>query len=394
MNNHVLILKGDVSSQFSKRFDLYIPSPWLGNTSIQDLCDSFLWLLFDFGAEKVLFARIFVGGVEVEKTGTTDGILVFGETASSEYYYSADSISKISCPEISISDLSEVTQLSPQDEQQLQALVRESIRYVYKVPSSILESESQALDPSKESIRTLAKLESRFRKTLLFQEIPVTHSHSKDWSPYLSLAVAVLESLSSRAHAEINEAARSIHNSDRIGFDFDFNVIDPEELRVRTFTAPRNMPSSSEVLAKIQSAEIRHQEILGDLAWFVTSSSLTPEQSNSIDLLIETEDDILIFEIKSSSGSNTGSQCRKAIAQLVEYKFFMSDVTLKTIHPVLVIEDSGSSALLDSYGRIMESVGIGLFRYQRDVEWPFRCRGFFDFLRKYGGADVDSLTEL
>lgn len=390
MNNHILILNGNVSSQFSKRFDLYIPSSWLGSSSVQDLCDGFLWLVFDFGTEKVLFAKIFVNGVEVEKTGTTDGLVIFGDPASSEYYYSVDSISNIACPEISISDLSKVTQLSSQDANKLETLVNGSIKFVYKVPSSILKYENRALKPSKGNMRNLVKLESRFRKTLLFQDIPVTHSHPKDWSPYLSLAVAVLESFSSRGHVEIEEAARSIHGSGRIGFDFDFNNIDPQRLRIRTFTAPSNMPNSSEVLAKLQSAETSHQEILGELALFVTSLSLIPEQSNSIDLLIETANDILICEIKSSSGSNTGSQCRKAIAQLVEYRYFMSDVTSKTIHPVLIIEESGNSELLSSYERIMKSVGITLLGYQRDIEWPFRCHGFFDLLSKLGGNNLVS----
>ena len=390
MNNHVLILKPNVLSQFNKRFDLYIPSSWLGNSSLQELSDGFLWLIFDFGVEKLLFARIFVVGVEVEKSAVSDGIVLFGDPAFSEYYYSADSSTNINCPELSASDSSRVAMLNSIDVGKIEASVNGSVRYVYKVPSSVLASESQDLDPNKGNARNLVELESRFRKAWLFQDIPVTNNHPKEWTPYLSLAVAVLEALSLPGDTEIREAAILIQRSSRMGFDFDFSRIDAKDLRVRTFAVPGTSPNTVEVLAKLQMAETRHQEILRDLAIFMTSSSLVPEQSNSIDLLIETSDKIVICEIKSSSDSNAGSQCRKAIAQLVEYRYFMSTITSKAILPVLIIEESGNSILLDSYKSIMESVGIRLFSYQRNIQWPLRCYDFVELLSHLDGVDLES----
>lgn len=388
MNNHVLVLKGDVLTQFSKRFDLYIPLSWLGNSSIHDLSDNFLWLIFDFGTEKVIFARIFVRSVEVQKTRVTDGVVILGDPASSEYYYSLDSTSKINPPELPIYELSKVIQLNPEEKQQLEASVNLSLKYVFKVPTSILETERLALDPNSDNVRALAKLESRFRKTRLFQDIPVTHTHPKEWSPYLSLAVAVLEYASSGAESKIKEIAESIHSSNPKCFDYDFGCIDPDRLYPRTFTAPDKMSNFLEVLQKLQSAETRHQEMLKDLALIAASLSLKPEQSNNIDLLIETEGNIFIFEIKSSTVSNIRSQCRKAISQLVEYRYFMSVVTLKNVYPFLVIEDSGNSTLLDEYERIMSSVGVELFRYRGGVGWPHRCPGYVALLNKLGRVSL------
>ena len=390
MKNHVLILKPNVLNQFSKRFDLYIPSSWLGNTSLQALSDGYLWLVFDFGVEKLLFAKILVIGFEFEKSEVSDGVVLFGDPAFSEYYYYADSSSNIKCPELSVTDLLRVMMLSSIDKDKIEASVSESVKYVYKVPSSVIKSESKGLDSSKGNVRNLLELESRFRKTWLFQDIPVTNNHPKEWSPYLSLAVAVLETLSLPGDTEIREAAISIPHSNRMGFDFDFSRIDAQEVKARTFSAIATSPNAAEVLAKLQTAESRHQEILRDLAIFITSSSLVPEQSNSIDLLIETVDKIIICEIKSSSHSNTGIQCRKAIAQLVEYKYFMSTITSKTVLPVLIIEEVGNSILLDTYKNIMDSVGIRLCSYHRDIQWPSRCCGFVELLGQLDGVDLCS----
>lgn len=380
MKNFALLISADIAKLITQRFALYLPMSWLGTSSISELSKGVLWLFIDNGSEKYIYAQFRVNEVLIEKAGKSEGLVIIGDQASSEYYYNQAEMLGIQSPNIDHSPSSIVFQLETQQVKELKELIESSKKIVYKVPAAVIKKYLNYVPAKEEISRKLARLESHFRKSMLYQEVPGTHTHPKDWSPYLSLAVAVLESSDEVDEENVKSIAEYIHGSQSIGFDFDFNAIDENDLHTRNFSAPQSMVDSREVLEKMRSAEFKHQQILGELAYISKKSGVSPQQSNSIDLLLEGLNEMVICEVKSSSDLNLSSQCRKGLSQLIEYRYFLSKVTSKKTSLVLVIEDSESSMILDEYEKIFASVNARLLRYKKELEWPNRCFGFHEIV--------------
>lgn len=127
-------------------------------------------------------------------------------------------------------------------------------------------------------------------------------------------------------------------------------------------------------LMKTNLAEKRHQEMLRQLNDYFKTLGYLALGSSSIDLAIECDNHIFLFEIKSSTIDNYKDQALKACGQLAEYSYNLSLGTVKNIYKIIIIEIPQNGLVDFEYvSAICKSINITLIGFSFLIDWPQRC---------------------
>lgn len=150
-----------------------------------------------------------------------------------------------------------------------------------------------------------------------------------------------------------------------------FEEIDPEKISPRTFVA-KTADSSLEWLDKTNDAEQAHESILKDLVLHLKGKGFKVYKTRSFDLFAEKDGTRLLWEIKSANGYNSVAQGEKGIVQLLRYSTALSDEKAVGIRFMLLIQDSGFTAIHEYLTRMASRAGSEVWLYDSEKEWPDR----------------------
>lgn len=132
----------------------------------------------------------------------------------------------------------------------------------------------------------------------------------------------------------------------------------------REYSEPGSIVVSLDVIA---DSTVRHQETLKDVARFFRQQGLLPQFNQLVDLCIGRADDVLFIEIKSATAENFDHQLRRAVGQLLEYKFrFRRTCSPRDISLALIIEDRCSPEKEKFVTEFLNDLGIDLILWNGD----------------------------
>lgn len=153
--------------------------------------------------------------------------------------------------------------------------------------------------------------------------------------------------------------------------DIFFEEIDPEKISPRTFVA-KTTDSSLEWLDKTNDAERAHENILKDVVLYLKEKGFKVSKTRSFDLFAEKGDARLLCEIKSANEYNSVAQGEKGVMQLLRYSTALDDEKMAGIRFVLLLQHSNVSAVHEYLSKMIHRVGLDLWLYNSDKEWPQR----------------------
>jgi hypothetical protein len=121
----------------------------------------------------------------------------------------------------------------------------------------------------------------------------------------------------------------------------------------------------------IERANNQHFLLEERISRLCTDHGLEPMTNRHVDLVADSSDASIIFEMKSCSLTAIRSQIRRAISQLLEYRFPYQDILRPEVIVCVVVERKPRSKLtwLINY---VESLGIGLI-WKNDQDDRFNC---------------------
>lgn len=160
--------------------------------------------------------------------------------------------------------------------------------------------------------------------------------------------------------------------------DTNLRTLYPGKIIARKFLANGTSIDPRKVRDKIEVAEVRHQEIVKDVAVFLSSNSILPLESRSIDMAVKIKDGMCLMEVKSASTDNFLDQIEHAIFQLLRYEMALEGDGLNVQSRVVIIEPARTNQLLDYAIRLAAKVGITVLIYDRRHPWPMRTQGLMD----------------
>ena len=132
--------------------------------------------------------------------------------------------------------------------------------------------------------------------------------------------------------------------------DVDLVEVNPSTISSRLFVQySSDACINRELLQKTEDAEHRHQSILKHVANAILSLGLSPMKSYSVDLAVQTEKRLFIFEIKSTTPENYEKQAKKSFIQVLEYKMAFETSGHKNISPIAVIENADGNASIKKH---------------------------------------------
>lgn len=134
--------------------------------------------------------------------------------------------------------------------------------------------------------------------------------------PY-EVAAAVLA-----GHAKMPDKTTSIEELDNLPVAeiIEFTELDEEHLGYVERRWKRN-PESSIKFDKLEIKTKRHQQILQLLAGNVRAKGLRPTYNRHVDLRVEGKGTEVLFEVKTADALNFQQQVRRAVGQLLEYRY-------------------------------------------------------------------------
>jgi|GEM_PF-6298460 len=162
------------------------------------------------------------------------------------------------------------------------------------------------------------------------------------------------------------------------GIDISFTEIIPENIYARQFIAGESTFYNIEAaLNKTDIAEKLHQSMLRDISEYLKSIGMSAYESTSIDLMIDSNGKIKIFEIKSANIDNLIAQAAKGAFQIACYatemkKDFDSVRTALIINKVM--DENLEMFVLDS----LKFLNMDCLIYNPDINWPHRIVGLLD----------------
>lgn len=157
--------------------------------------------------------------------------------------------------------------------------------------------------------------------------------------------------------------------------DLDFSEIEPENIHARKFVQSTTFKiNPAESLQKTEAAERLHQDMLRDISMYLKSNGLLPFESNSIDLILFFNDEINIYEIKSSNNENILSQASKGAFQLATYMHAMR-ADFMNIKSIVILHTIDNKMLEQLTGNILRELGIKHLIYDPKLPWPNRVGG-------------------
>jgi len=152
--------------------------------------------------------------------------------------------------------------------------------------------------------------------------------------------------------------------------DIDFEPIDPERIHARKFSAIERLCDIEASISKTEDAEQRHQMILQDICRYFLRIGITPQQSSSIDLAFQKDNQFVIFEIKTTTPENLGQQAGKGSFQLALYSHGMAISGLAVARRILILETSTNESFQDFIKKSVSSMNIEVAFYDPNKEWP------------------------
>lgn len=154
--------------------------------------------------------------------------------------------------------------------------------------------------------------------------------------------------------------------------DIDFEIVDPEQLTFRKFTAFDPNQDLGLPPIKTELAERRHQDILFDISKYLLGTDREPLQSRTIDLVIRNSYGLELFEIKTSTPENVVQQVSKGVFQLAMSSQAIRDAGLKIARRGLILEAACDRKFKEFLFAATQSLDIDLLLYDSQKEWPDR----------------------
>lgn len=139
--------------------------------------------------------------------------------------------------------------------------------------------------------------------------------------------------------------------------DLFFTEIDPTKVTYRQFTDTGSIRDKKMAISMLNDAERRHQQVLKLISEFIVSIELIPQQSNSVDLLVNKGKVTLLCEIKTIHETNFESQIAKGIYQVIKYELAMNG-RFGEVSSVLIIEGNANRVELIRAERVAERLGV------------------------------------
>lgn len=157
--------------------------------------------------------------------------------------------------------------------------------------------------------------------------------------------------------------------------DLEFTEIDPANIYAREFVFSNALPFDiEETLNKTEVAEKAHQGMLRDISMYLKKIGIKPYESQSIDLMIDLNGKVKIFEIKSANENNLLAQSAKGAFQVACYLNAMaSDYT--SLEGSLILHKVSQSRMQDIVSRALSRMHINYLIYDPSLEWPDRVKG-------------------
>jgi hypothetical protein len=139
---------------------------------------------------------------------------------------------------------------------------------------------------------------------------------------------------------------------------------------------PENYSPEKEKLGilKTNLAEKRHQMMLRSLVQHLKKNGYSPLGSSSIDLAIEFDSEVHLFEIKSATEDNHKAQALKGCGQVTEYAYFYALQSTKAVRRHLILE-TPEDAVMDvgTLASISHLLGVQLIEFDFRQPWPTTC---------------------
>lgn len=358
------------------------------------LVGSRVWLVIKSGADNFLYAMIAPSAIELYKEGKyKDDYLLYAASFFSVRFlprHEAREPWRLS-PFQAEEEIRECT-----DSEQLifRKLVDQNHRVSFAPPSRlILDSVPRTVFADLEhSVQDQFLLALR---TVAFGDVMRTHSFPDSISALGGVTLTILKSVCPQlaiadvinliaALDPITKMADSMQKSQQDVLktlsslppivDTFLEEIDPEKISLRVFVA--GMPNfSSEWLEKTNDAEQEHEKILKDIVLRLRSRGFKIYKSRSFDVLSEKAGMRTLWEIKSANGSNSVAQGEKGIIQLLRYSTVLSDNGWGDTSFLLLLQDSGQSAVQQYLSKMAGRVGVSLRLYDERKAWPHRVFG-------------------
>jgi len=233
------------------------------------------------------------------------------------------------------------------------------------------------------SFLVVSQIELELREHFYESELLLLASIPNNYDPYLSSAFEIfsiinnvpLESIPSYldqfGHRSKIKSLRKYYTDCRLR-SFTEDDFSAREMiwNPDSFGEDKNKAS----LLKSNLAEQRHQEMLRQLTMQFNSMGVVPLRSSSIDLAIEFDDAIAIFEIKSSTVDNYKDQAFKGCSQLSEYAYNLSQITIKKIFKILILETPTDGEVdIEYVSMICKNMSVTTLNFNFVKEWPDRC---------------------
>lgn len=171
----------------------------------------------------------------------------------------------------------------------------------------------------------------------------------------------------------------AIETSKRSKFvDLSFTEIDPENIYAREFISGEGTYYNLEAaLSKTDVAEKLHQSILRDIAQYLKSIGVSTYESTSIDLMIQTNSKLKIFEIKSVNLDNIIAQTAKGAFQIATYASVLKS-EIEKFEAYLIINKIQDERLEAFVQKSLNYLGINYCIYNSELPWPERLPGLLN----------------
>lgn len=157
--------------------------------------------------------------------------------------------------------------------------------------------------------------------------------------------------------------------------DTTFTAIDPNNICAREFVFSNlKFRDFEEELKKTEHAEKVHQIMLKDISEFLLKVNITPYESNSIDLLYNSNNKLYVFELKSANALNIISQASKGAFQLACY-FNELSKDYNNIDTRLVLHETDSPEIQNYAFKALQTLGVKVLVYDPGKAWPNRVQG-------------------
>jgi hypothetical protein len=181
----------------------------------------------------------------------------------------------------------------------------------------------------------------------------------------------------------IHPEARKDVSSKELRVDLTFVEINPDNIFSRKFFTLKGSIDLSFLKDKTEVAEERHQAILKDLVTYLKKIGLSPSETQSIDLAIKFQSNhICLVEIKTSNDLNFLRQGEHALIQLLRYKLAIRKAGWNSINCAIVIEINKNSSLQCELEALAKEIGIQIFYYDKELDWPNRVSGLDIYLQR------------